>query len=123
MVSPITRPNPSRTAEIIPVIAEGKITRAQVCQRVAPSEREASLKARGTLFNESSARVKIVGTVIKASRKPAVSEFNLSSAITLTNPPSTAIPKNPINTEGIAEINSMHGLITDCSLADATWFT
>ena len=111
----MTRPKPKRTAEIIPVIADGKIILAHVCHLVAPRDKEASRRARGTLLSESSAKVKIVGTVIKARRNPAVKEFNLSSEIKLTIPPRTAMPKKPINTEGIAEINSIHGLIKDCS--------
>ena len=107
----------------MPVIAEGKITRAQVCQRVAPNDKDASRNALGTLFKASSASVNTVGTVINARRNPAVREFKRSSAIKLTMPPNTAIPKKPINTEGIAEINSIHGLITDCSRTEATWLT
>ena len=86
MVSPITQPNPSRTAEIIRWSQKGKLPVHKlptICTKW-----KSVPGARGTLFNESSASVKMVGTV-NPERKPAVSEFSLSSAITLTNPPST----------------------------------
>ena len=119
MVSPITRPSPSNIAEMMPVIAEGTIILMHVCHWLAPRESEASLKALGTLFRASSASVKMVGTAIRARRQPAVREFSLSLVNSLIIPPSTAIPKKPITTDGIADINSMLGFMIACSFLEA----
>ena len=78
------------------------------------------MNPRGTLRSASSASVKIVGTAISASRQPAVKMFSRSligkketqlsqcdcDAARIACP-TTAIPKNPSTTDGIAEMNSM----------------
>jgi hypothetical protein len=37
--------------------------------------------------------------------------------------PSTAMPKKPSTTEGMAEMNSMQGLMNRCSAGVAIWLT
>ena len=78
------------------------------------------MKCLGTLFSASSASEKIVGTAMSASRQPAVSEFkrsligkpgtqlrNVNCESQRKAVPSTAMPKNPSTTDGIAETNSI----------------
>ncbi len=70
MVSPTARPRPIITAEKMPGLAVGSTTRVAVCQRLAPSAREAAVRCDGTLENESSAMVKMIGMTAKPSAKP-----------------------------------------------------
>ena len=136
IVSPITRPKPKRIADTIPDNAQGKMTLKIVCNRLPPSAKEASLKDLGTLFKASSHKVKMVGMAIKANNPPAVKAFKRSligkkgtqdkksiPEKSRRNFPNTAIPKKPMTTDGMAEINSMYGLIKFCSLRLASWFT
>ncbi len=44
IVSPTARPKPIMTPAKMPGLAEGRITRQTVCQRLAPQAREAALR-------------------------------------------------------------------------------
>ena len=136
MVSPITRPNPSRMAEMSPDKDAGTSTLRMVWSRVAPRAKDASLKCRGTLVRASSAREKIVGMAINARRHPAVKALRRSlmgkpgtqdnqlvSESDLRDWPRIATPKKPRTTEGIAAMNSMAGLIQVFSPVPATSLT
>ncbi len=53
----------------MPGLAEGRITRHTVCQRLAPSASEAALRLGGTLESESSAMVNMIGMTAKPRAK------------------------------------------------------
>src|SRR5262245_7066289 len=116
----MTRPRPSNVAETIPESAAGTNTRPIVWNRFAPRAYDASLNPRGTFRNASSERVKMVGTAIRASKHPAVKTFRRSligkNEIQWSHGdweaarmawPTTAIPKKPSTTDGMAEKNSI----------------
>ena len=77
-----------------------------------------------------------MGTAIRASKEPAVNTFrrsligkngthfmNEAREIARIVSPSTAMPKKPSTTDGIAEMNSMYGLIRLFSIGEATSLT
>lgn len=67
IVSPMARPIPSTTPDVIPEIEDGITTLYMVCHCVDPSARLASRMERGQLLIASSATVMIVGKAMIAN--------------------------------------------------------
>ena len=70
ITSPVALSAPTAVAEIIPGRARGRVTFFKVCQRLAPSDREASLSSKGTFRRASSIKGAINGITSRASTNP-----------------------------------------------------
>ena len=75
MVSPTARPKPIITAEKIPGLAVGKITRTKVCHGDAPRARDPNVRFLGTAKIASSVIENIVGITAKPIANPTTMEL------------------------------------------------
>ena len=109
----MARDMPSITAVPMPESAAGMTTRTVVCQRVAPRAREASRRSRGTLYRASSETEQMVGTLIRARTREALSRFRPVAAPSQSwmTGASTTMPRKPSTTEGRAASSSTNGLM------------
>ena len=97
IVSPMARPIPSTTPDVIPEIEDGITTLYMVCYCVDPSARLASRMERGQLLIASSATVIIVGKAMIANMMlPANPDSPTGRSNEFCNSGTmTASPKNP----------------------------
>ncbi len=71
MVSPMARPRPRMTAEMIPVRAYGRTTPVMTSQRVSPSAIPASRWSVGTRMSDSRLNDAMIGVIMSARTSDA----------------------------------------------------
>ncbi len=122
MVSPMARPMPRMIAAVIPESAPGTMTRAMVCQCVAPTANDPSRNSRGTVAIASSEMLMMVGSAMMPSSMDPASHDSPegTSNVTRIQFVRTIRPKNPSTTEGIPARSSVAGFASCFTRGDAS---